>query len=76
MSDNIIGNDIDPMRFLAPIGGSSFNFTCITLQETIDALNDIKFSKSPGIDDISIKLLKDASNIVAGPLVNIFTVSL
>ena len=76
LSDNIIGNDIDPMRFLAPIDGSSFNFICITLQETIDALNDIKFSKSPGIDGISIKLLKDASNIVAGPLVNIFNVSL
>ena len=76
MSDNIIGNDIDPMRFLAPIDGSSFNFICITLQETIDALNDIKFSKSLGIDGISIKLLKDASNIVAGPLVNIFNVSL
>ena len=64
------------MRFLAPIDGSSFNFICITLQETIDALNDIKFSQSPGIDGISIKLLKDASNIVAGPLVNIFNVSL
>ena len=52
------------------------NFICITLPETIDALNDIKFSKSPGINGISIKLLKDASNIVAGPLVNIFNVSL
>ena len=64
------------MRFLAPIDGTSFNFICITLQETIDALNDIKFRKSPGVDGISIKLLKDASNIVAGPLVNIFNVSL
>ena len=71
LPDNIIGNDIDPMRFLAPIDGSSFNFICITLQETIDALNDIKFSKSPGIDGISIKLLKDAFNIVAGPLAKV-----
>ena len=54
------------MRFLAPFDGSSFNFIWITLLETIDALNDIKSSKSPGIDGISIKLLKDASNIVAG----------
>ena len=50
------------MRFLAPFDGSSFNFICITLLETIDALNDIKSSKSPGIDGISIKLLKDPSN--------------
>ena len=54
------------MRFLAPFDGSSFNFIWITLLETIDALNDIKSSKSPGNDGISIKLLKDASNIVAG----------
>ena len=37
---------------------------------------EIKTKKSPGLDGISIRLLKDASNIVAGPLVNIFNVSL
>ncbi len=36
----------------------------------------LKTKKSPGLDGISIRLLKDASNIVAGPLVNIFNVSL
>ena len=64
------------MRFLAPIDGSSFNFICITVKETIDALNGNKSSKFPGINGINIKLLKDASNIVAGPLVNIFNLSL
>ena len=76
LSDKIIGNGIDPMRFVTPIEGSLFNFTSITLQEIIVALNEIKCSKSPGIDGISIRLLKDASNIVAGPLMNIFNVSL
>ena len=64
------------MKFVTPIDGSLFNFISITLQEIIIALNEIKCSKSPGIDGISINLLKDASNIVAWPLMNIFNVSL
>ena len=76
MSDKIIGNDTDPISFVTPTDGISFKFTSITLQETIDALNEIKFKKSSGFDGISIRLLKDASNIVAEPLVNIFNVSL
>ena len=76
LSDKIIGNGIDPMRFVTPIEDSLFNFISIPLQEIIVALNEIKCSKSPGIDGISIRLLKDASNIVAGPLMNIFNVSL
>ena len=64
------------MRFVTPIEGSLFNFISITHQEIVVALNEIKCSKSPGIDGISIRLLKDASNIVAGPLINIFNVSL
>ncbi|CAB3999680.1 Hypothetical predicted protein [Paramuricea clavata] len=68
LSDKITGNCTDPMNFVTPLDGSIFNFTSITLQETIDALNEIKTKKSPGLDAISIRLLKDASNIVAGPL--------
>ena len=64
------------MRFVTPIHGSLFNFISITPQEIIVALNKIKCSKSPEIDGISIRLLKDASYIVAGPLMNIFNVSL
>ena len=64
------------MRFVTPIEGSLFNFISITLQEMIVALNEIKCSKSPGIDGISIRLLKDASSIVSGSLMNIFNVSL
>ena len=76
LSDKITDNCTDPMNFVTPLDGSIFNFTSITLQETIGALNEIKTKKSPGLDGISIRLLKDASNIVAGPLVNIFNVSL
>ena len=76
MSDKIIGNDTDPMSFVTPTDGISFKFTNITLQETIGALNEIKSKKSPGLDGISIRLLKDAFNIVTESLVNIFNVSL
>ena len=55
------------MSFVTPTDGISFTFTSITLQETIDALNEIKSKKSPGLDNISIRLLKDASKIAAGP---------
>ena len=54
------------MRFVTPVEDSLFNFISITLQEIIVALNEIKCGKSPGIDGISIRLLKDASNIVHG----------
>ena len=75
LSDKIIGNDTDPMSFVTPIHGNLFDFTSITIQETIDALNQIKSKKYPGLDGISTRLLKDATNIIAGPLVNIFNVS-
>jgi hypothetical protein len=61
--------------FVTPVHGNSFNFTSITIQETIDALNQIKSKNSPGLDGISTRSLKDATNIIAGPLVNIFNVS-
>ncbi|CAB4006694.1 RNA-directed DNA polymerase from transposon BS, partial [Paramuricea clavata] len=50
LSDKITGNCTDPMNFVTPLDGSIFNFTSITLQETIDALNEIKTKKSPGLD--------------------------
>jgi hypothetical protein len=55
------------MSFVTPIHGNSFDFTSITIQETIDALNQIKSKKYPGLDGISTRLLKDATNIIAGP---------
>jgi hypothetical protein len=67
LSDKIIGNDTDPLSFVTPVHGNSFNFTSITIQETIDALNQIK---SPWLDEICTRLLKDATNIIAGQLVN------
>ena len=75
LSDKIISNDADLMSFVTPIHGNPFDFTSITIQETLDALNQIKSKKSPGLDGISTRLLKDATNIIAGPLVNIFNVS-
>ncbi|CAB3983169.1 Hypothetical predicted protein [Paramuricea clavata] len=50
LSDKITGNCTDPMNFVTPLDGSIFNFTSVTLQETIDAFNEIKTKKSPGLD--------------------------
>ncbi|CAB4036376.1 RNA-directed DNA polymerase from transposon X-element, partial [Paramuricea clavata] len=45
-------------------------------QETFDALNQLNSRKSPGLDGISVKLLKDTSDVIAQPLANIFNLSL
>jgi hypothetical protein len=52
----------------------AFNF--ITVGEVIGALNVIQSKKSPGMDGISTRLLKDAAHIIADPIANIFNLSL
>ena len=59
------------MTFVTPTE-SSFHFSCISVQETFDALNQLNLRKSPGLDGISVKLLKDTSDVIAQPLANIF----
>ena len=53
-----------------------FNFNFITIDEVISALNLLPSKKSAGLDGISAKLLKDAAHNIAGPLVDIFNLSL
>jgi ABC-type phosphate/phosphonate transport system permease subunit len=46
LSDKIICNDTDAISFMTSVHGNSFNFTSITIQETINALIQIKSKKS------------------------------
>ena len=62
--DNIQNNDIDPLTFVTPVS-KTFHFENVTVQVVYDALNGI-----------NIQLLKDASDIIAEPLVNNFNLSL
>ena len=75
LSNNVQNINVDPMTFVTPTE-SSFHFSCISVQETFDALNQLNLRKSPGLDGISAKLLKDTSDVIAQPLANIFNLSL
>ena len=63
------------MAFVTPVE-SSFHFSRISVQEVLSALNQLNLRKSPGLDGISVKLLKDTSDVIAQPLANIFNLSL
>ena len=52
---------------------NTFNFSPITTEEVIEALSP---KKAPGIDGISIRLLRDTIDVIAEPLANIFNLSL
>ena len=65
-----------PLSFLTVTHDNIFNFNFITIDEVISALNLLPSKKSSGLDGISAKLLKDAAHNIAGPLVDIFNLSL
>ena len=67
--------DADPLRFV-PSVANTFSFHNIAAQEFMETLAQIKTNKSPGIDGISAKLLKDAGDTITESLVNIFNLSL
>ena len=54
----------------------NFNFRNINLHKVLKELEKLKTSKSTGHDNIQVKLLKDASDVVAPFLVKIFNSSL
>ena len=75
LSESIHNINIEPMAFVTPVE-SSFHFSRISVQEVLSALNQLNLRKSPGLDGISVKLLKDTSDVIAQPLANIFNLSL
>ncbi len=76
LSEGIKDGDIDPLSFMTVTHDDIFNFNFITIDEVIDALNLIQSKKSSGLDGISARLLKDGTHNIAGPLVDIFNLSL
>ena len=62
------------MAFVTPVE-SLFHFSRISVQEVLSALNQLNLRKSPGLDGICVKLSKDASDVIAIPLANIFNLS-
>ena len=75
LSDNIQKINIDPLAFITPVE-NLFHFSYISAHEVLSALNQLNSKKSPGLDGISVKLLKDTSDVIAQPLANIFNISL
>ena len=53
-----------------------FSFKHVEVSYVKQEINKLKTSKSPGPDKIPIKILKDAVEIVSGPLTTIFNRSL
>ena len=74
LSDNIQKNNIDLMAFVTPVE-SSLHFSCISAVKVLSALNQLNSRKSPGLDGISVKLLKDTSDVIAQPITKIFNIS-
>ena len=64
MSESIQNIIIEPMAFVTPVE-SSFHFSRISVQEFLSALNQLNLRKSPGLGGISVKLLKDTSDVIA-----------
>ena len=75
LAENITENGTDPLRFVSPIK-NDFCFKNINASELSDTLAQIKTKKSPGIDGISVKLLKAAGDIILDSLGSIFNLSL
>ena len=63
-------------RWLRPTNHSEkFTIRDITVAETRKALKELKPRKATGLDGIPNRLLKDAANVLAGPLTEIFNMT-
>ena len=59
----------DPTRFIPSNEESvKFKFKPVTKQYVLTALRGLKDSKSPGLDSIPAKILKDAAELICDPL--------
>jgi hypothetical protein len=75
LASNVTGIDSDPLRFVPPVT-NTFYFQNISVLELTKTIAQIKIKKSPGIDGIYAKLLKDAGDTINESLVSIFNLSL
>ena len=79
LADKIENRDSDdPLKYLSNIGGSTdpcFDFHTIYPSTVEREIRNLKCSKSAGHDKISVKLVKDAAEILSEPLAIIFNAS-
>lgn len=75
LAEEIPSSDTDPLIFVTP-AENSFQFRLITNLDLASALHQMKTKKSPGVDGIAMRLLKDAGYAVIETLVEIFNVSI
>ena len=79
LADKIENKDSDdPLKYLPNIGGSiasCFEFYTIHPNTIEREIKNLKCSKSAGYDKISVKLVKDAAEILSEPLTIIFNAS-
>ena len=61
-------------RAVIPVA-NTFNFSPITTEKVIEALSQLNPKKAPGINGISVRLLRDTIDVIAEPLANIFNLS-
>ena len=79
LADKIENKDSDdPLKYLSNIGGSiasCFEFYTIHPNTIEREIKNLKCSKSAGYDKISVKVVKDAAEILSEPLAIIFNAS-
>lgn len=75
LANNIRFSGIDPLSYVSP-ASSAFQFQSIDSGEIRSVLNLLKSNKSPGHDNITIKLLMDVAYSISDWLPNIFNLSI
>ena len=75
LANDILPTNIDPLSYVTPVS-TSFDFQDITNEEVRSAIKNMKTSKLPGLDKISVKLLKEADDTIIPSLAFLFNLSL
>ena len=75
LANDIPSTDIDPLTYMTPVS-TSFEFQDLRIEELRSAMKNLKMSKSPGLDKISVKLLKEAGDTITLSFVLLFDLSL
>ena len=73
LPSNILITNTDPS--ITPVS-TSFEFHAITNDELIKVVKNLKTNKSPGLDNVSTKLVKEAGNSIIPSPNHLFNLSL
>ena len=75
LASNIPITNTDPLSYVTPVS-TSFEFHAITYDELIKVVKNLKTNKSPGLDNVSTKLVKEAGDSIIPSLNHLFNLSL